>query len=94
MIRVVPRYMLTGQRFAATPETGGCPVCHCYSAVVNIGCEHWAVCRIHRTCWPIGQDRFAVWQSEDPQTHADNFIELRNYAECKPWFPSGTKGGV
>jgi len=67
-----------------TSYFGNCPECGRQDGCVNVGEDHWLVCRVHRTKWWIGSNLFSSWQEEteaDWHRHADL---LASYREVEP----------
>lgn len=66
---------------------GGCPYCHRYSGMLNIGSEHWLYCERHQVKWRIGSDLFSGWRDEPGSQWRRNAYKLAPYRVVEPWFP-------
>jgi len=46
------------------PRGGVCPTCHNSDGYVNVGKNHYGLCREHGVFWYIGYGLFSCWQDE------------------------------
>ena len=65
---------------------GDCPYCGGNDGYINVGPNHWFVCRTHKVKWKAGKDNFPGWRSENEQTWKINYIFLSHYREVIPWY--------
>lgn len=62
---------------------GGCP--HCGNAEhMNVGGDHYGVCRQHRAFWYIGYNLFSAWRDEPQSIWDSNAAILKECREVKP----------
>ena len=67
---------------------GGCPSCGLNDGFLNVGRDHWAYCRRHKTRWLIGSNLFSGWRHEDETTWLRNRYRLD---ECRVVDPMWTE---
>ncbi len=67
---------------------GGCPYCGGYDVFLNIGRDHWIICRTHQVKWHIGSNLFSNWRNETEEQWLRNSYELAGYREVESVFPS------
>lgn len=65
---------------------GSCPECFGNDGFLNLGRNHWFVCRIHRTRWCIGSNWFGWWREETAAEWKANWEEIRDFREVEPIF--------
>jgi len=63
---------------------GGCPVCCKNDGYLNLGAEHWFICRDHKTKWLIGENLFESWMTQTVAQHMSAKILLTGYREVQP----------
>ena len=63
------------------PYFGTCPHCDKGGVVLNVGPNHWLVCRDHGVKWCAGFNIFSFWEHEDAATWASNARELEAYRD-------------
>lgn len=62
---------LWGDRMSArtnSDQFGLCPVCSDDPEILNVGREHFAICRKHQVYWPVGSNLFSGWRNDEPAT--------------------------
>lgn len=62
---------------------GGCPHCRKHDGYLNIGREHWFVCKKHKTKWYC-RGQFTDMKYETPEGWDRNTEYLKNYQEVEP----------
>ena len=67
---------------------GGCPYCGGYDIYLDIGRDHWMVCRTHQVRWHIGSNLFSAWREQTEEQRLRNTYELAGYREVESVFPS------
>jgi hypothetical protein len=60
---------------------GKCPECGGNDGYLNIGADHWFVCRRHSVKWYAGKANFPGWLTENERTWRLNLILLSHYRE-------------
>lgn len=74
---------------------GNCPKCNAEPEILNVGRDHFAVCRDHKIYWPIGSNLFSNWRNEEPEVWEENksFLSICTQPAPKPKRPPmGTLG--
>ncbi len=69
------------------PGLGGCPRCRRNDGFLNVGRDHWAYCRRHKTRWLIGSNLFSGWRHEDETIWLRNRYQLDECKVVDPVFP-------
>ncbi len=69
------------------PDFGGCPRCGRNDGFLNVGSDHWAYCRRHKTRWLIGSNLFSGWRHEDETMWLRNRYRLDECGVVDPVFP-------
>ncbi len=64
---------------------GDCPQCGGNDGYINIGRDHWFVCRRHGVKWYVGTDIFPGWRNENAEEWRLNAILLSHYLEVEPF---------
>lgn len=68
---------------------GGCPYCLKNDGFLNVGRNHWFLCRTHKTKWCMGSNQFACWRQETTEVWEQNHEELAACEDVKPAFDGG-----
>jgi len=63
---------------------GGCPECARSDGYINLGREHWFICREHRTRWFGGTNLFDTWKNQTVAQSQSAEILLRGFREVLP----------
>lgn len=63
---------------------GVCPKCSKSDGFVNLGKEHWFICRDHKTKWFGGTNLFEGWQNQTVAQAEAIEVMLNNYTEIIP----------
>jgi hypothetical protein len=63
---------------------GACPDCGATNGYINVGGQHWFVCRPHKTRWWAGYNLFSSWQDEGEAVWRRNADLLATYREVEP----------
>lgn len=63
---------------------GGCPVCGKNDGYLNLGAQHWFICRTHKTKWCIGENLFDSWMTQTLSQHHVAEMLLRTFHEVTP----------
>lgn len=63
---------------------GACPHCGGSDEFLNVGGEHWFICRAHRKKWYVGENLFSGWRDESEATWQRNATTLSQYREIEP----------
>ncbi len=89
--RVAEEYLFTRiRRVQENDHFGGCPQCfqetgRLYSdKYIDVGREHWFVCRQHRNKWCAGANLFGSWREHTEATAKINRRRLRSHTEVTP----------
>lgn len=65
-------------------EYGACPHCHAPGEILNVGRDHWGVCRRHMVRWRIGSNLFSGWQCESEADWSRNVAALAGRQVVQP----------
>jgi hypothetical protein len=71
-------------QFNTQNHFGDCPKCRKNDGHINVGRDHWFVCRQHRVKWKAGHDIFPDWQQENLQVWRRNEKLLDFFMEVEP----------
>ncbi len=63
---------------------GACPQCGKSDGYVNLGIEHWFICRDHKTKWLAGTNLFDGWMNQTVAQSQSAEILLRSYEDVLP----------
>ena len=63
---------------------GGCPVCGNNDGYINVGAEHWCICREHKIKWLVGENLFDSWMTQTLAQHLSAEKLLAIYQEAVP----------
>ena len=64
---------------------GCCPECGLgASYFLNVGRDHWMVCKEDKTCWWVGANLFSAWREESEETWQRNAERLETYRQVEP----------
>ena len=66
------------------PYFGGCPKCFGTDGCLNIGRDHWFICREHRVKWHVRSIWFSDWREKTEQDWLENKYLLVGYREVEP----------
>jgi hypothetical protein len=64
---------------------GVCPKCGRTSGYLNIGRDHWFICRRHRVKWYVASGIFPDWLHEDESVWKKNSELLSSFLEIEPY---------
>ena len=71
-----------------TEYFGGCPHCMGSDGFLNIGRDHWGICRKHQAKWYIGSNLFSGWRDETEEDWLRNSYKIAGYRQVEPIFPA------
>jgi len=77
-------------KLPAPNHFGDCPKCGKNDGYVNVGQNHWFICKKHRVKWLVGTNIFPGWRRETEKDWEHNALLLVNYMEVEPvkaWAP-------
>ena len=60
---------------------GECPVCNKNDGYLNLGAQHWFICREHKIKWYVGDNLFDSWRTQSIALHLSAEILLSGYRE-------------
>jgi hypothetical protein len=68
---------------------GACPVCHGTDGYLNIGANHWFMCKQHKTKWCIGANLFSSAMDETPEQQAQEQESsgFDSFEVVEPFYP-------
>lgn len=67
------------------PHFGDCPKCKSNDGHLNVGRDHWFVCKKHRVKWKVGHDIFPDWRNETLMNWRRNEKLLDLFMEIEPF---------
>jgi hypothetical protein len=69
---------------------GWCPKCKNNDGYLNIGREHWFLCKEHKVKWCVGYNLFSSWQheTEDEQRSIYDELDFGTFEKIEPANPS------
>jgi len=76
-------------------QFGLCPVCSNDPEILNVGRDHFAICRKHKVYWPLGSNLISGWRNDEPATWKANKKLLATFTEsskCTARPPLATLG--
>ena len=76
-------------------QFGLCPVCSNDPEILNVGRDHFAICRKHKVYWPLGSNLISGWRNDEPETLEANKKLLATFTEsskCTARPPLATLG--
>ena len=68
---------------------GLCPICKKTDGYVNMGRNHWFMCKKHRARWYVGSNLFSSWRDEtksEQLRHCEE-IGLDTFSDVEPFYP-------
>ena len=77
-----------------TMHCGSCPDCGKSDGYVNLGVEHWFICREHKTKWLAGTNLFDSWMNQTVAQTQSAEILLRSYKDVLPARLSQNESGT
>lgn len=82
---MVPINVIPFPEVQYSSRCGTCPECGKTDGYVNLGKEHWFVCRDHKTKWLGGYNLFENWKNQTvSQTESVNLM-LEDFLEVLPY---------
>ena len=68
---------------------GLCPTCKKTDGCVNMGSNHWFICKKHRSRWYIGTNLFSSWlyETKSEQLRHCKEIGLDTFRDVEPFYP-------
>ena len=63
---------------------GGCPICGTNDGYLNLGAEHWFICRTHKTRWLAGKNMFDTWKTQTVAQYLVISRLLKRYIKVNP----------
>ncbi len=81
---MIPTNVIPFPDIQHTWHCGGCPDCGKHDGFVNLGVEHWFICREHKTKWLAGSNLFDGWMNQTVAQTQSAEILLRSYKDVLP----------
>ncbi len=81
---MIPTNVIPFPDILHTRHCGACPDCGKSDGYVNLGVEHWFICREHKTKWLAGTNLFDGWMNQTVAQTQSAEILLRNYVDVRP----------
>lgn len=81
---MIPTNVIPMQETQYSMHCGVCPLCGKTDGFVNLGKEHWFICRDHETKWFAGVNLFEGWQNQTVAQAQSIEAMLDKYKEITP----------
>jgi hypothetical protein len=81
---MIPTNVIPIQDVQYSKLCGVCPLCDKTDGFVNLGKEHWFICRDHETKWFVGINLFEGWQNQTVAEAQSIERMLDGYKEITP----------
>ncbi|MBL1143210.1 MAG: hypothetical protein HND53_14430 [Proteobacteria bacterium] len=81
---MIPTNVMPFPEIQYSMRCGVCPSCGKTDGFVNLGKEHWFICRDHKSKWFVGVNLFEGWENQTvAQTECIDLM-LSKYKEVVP----------
>lgn len=81
---MIPTNVIPISEVQYSKQFGVCPICSKTDGFVNLGKEHWFICRDHETKWFVGINLFEGWQNQTVAQAQGIEAMLDKYKEIDP----------
>jgi hypothetical protein len=81
---MIPTNVIPFPEIEYSAHCGVCPDCGKSDGFVNLGKEHWFICRDHKTKWFVGVNLFEGWENQTVAQAQSIEIMLETYKEIVP----------
>lgn len=81
---MIPTNVMPFPEIQYSMRCGVCPKCGKTDGFVNLGQEHWFICRDHKSKWFVGLNLFEGWENQTVAQTESIAIMLGGYQEIIP----------
>lgn len=81
---MIPTNVMPFPEIQYSKHCGLCPKCGKSDGYVNLGKEHWIICRDHKFKWFVGVNLFDGWQNQTVAQAQSIELMLNSYKEIVP----------
>lgn len=81
---MIPTNVMPFPEIQYSMRCGVCPKCGKTDGFVNLGKEHWFICRDHKSKWFAGVNLFEGWENQTVAQTESIAIMLGGYQEIVP----------
>ena len=81
---MIPTNVMPFPEIQYSMRCGVCPKCGKTDGFVNLGQEHWFICRDHKSKWFAGLNLFEGWENQTVAQTESIAIMLGGYQEIVP----------
>ena len=81
---MIPTNVVPFPEIQSNTHFGSCPLCGNSDGYVNLGKEHWFICRDHKFKWFAGVNMFEGWENQTVAQAECIENMLRAYQEVVP----------
>ncbi len=82
---MIPTNVIPIPEIQYSKHCGVCPICNKTDGFVNLGKEHWFICRDHKTKWFVGVNLFEGWENQTVAQAQSIEMLLNGYKEVVPF---------
>lgn len=82
---MIPTNVIPFPEIQYSMRCGSCPKCGKSDGYVNLGKEHWFICREHKMKWFIGSNLFEGWKNQTVAQTLGIESLLEGYTEVIPY---------
>ena len=81
---MIPTNVMPFPEILYSKHCGLCPKCGKSDGYVNLGKEHWFICRDHKSKWFAGINMFEGWENQTVAQAESIELMLSSYKEVVP----------
>jgi len=81
---MIPTNVIPFPEIQYSTHCGVCPNCGKSDGFVNLGKEHWFICRDHKTKWFAGVNLFEGWENQTVAQTENIAVMLESYKDVVP----------
>ncbi|MCZ6803438.1 MAG: hypothetical protein O7D86_05775 [Proteobacteria bacterium] len=81
---MIPTNVIPFPEIQYSKHCGVCPKCSKSDGFVNLGKEHWFICRDHKAKWFGGINLFEGWENQTVAQSESIAVMLESYKEVIP----------
>jgi hypothetical protein len=81
---MIPTNVMPFPEIQYSMHCGVCPKCGKSDGFVNLGKEHWFICRVHKSKWFAGANLFEGWENQTVAQAQSIELMLDSYKEIVP----------
>ena len=81
---MIPTNVVPFPEIQSDTHFGSCPLCGNNDGYVNLGKEHWFICREHKKKWYAGSNLFEEWKDQTVSHTLKVQALLESYTDASP----------